>query len=670
MNKDMMNIDDFVKEKLNGHPHKDDAAAAWPKMKELLDKEKPERVAPFLFRWRKPMAFWGAAILLSALCVGGYELIQLRETENLEAPVSMGNTIKQSTTSKITYTKDSNPIPDQALIKDAEKNQSSTPKAQIENKHKDDIAHKPSNKPLPINTNTTNNPSENNNIASKHTKQDLGKENELTTKDHAKPKMLAAAAQTENEELSAKKITGSDPKNNDHQSLKQTEGEKPNTANNKDAQTAVKDLNLQHRKDEFVAHSAAHVGGKNKVKAESNNLKESNDKIASHSKNQHDAIAATISQDSIPATTIITKEKSSKGFPRKTYSQSDTIASGKVALQANPSNNTNAAQKGKQNIASNQTIPLEQNKKSNTAREKSKDELAAKAPNAPNNQANADEQKSTATAIKKEKSKAAKWLDKINLTQAAANAQRDLKNAQFYVGFSAGANLSLSKSNPFQGVQFGPTGELVLNKHWSLFGAVHYFNRSGGKKTINDSYAKEVAIDSTPKISGANWYYNVHTDSTNRYFNFSTLHSFELPITIRYAFNKFYVMTGINLAYYLGINIEEVAKPYSQTNQSFVQTNSTKPILKESKPTLTSSDFGSRMGIGYLLGAGYQITSTWQADLRLVQNFWDNAKGNGAQKISSDFYKLPSVQINIGYQLNRGKSKPTFGPTDKYYKNI
>ena len=32
MNKDMMNIDDFVKEKLNGHPHKDDAAAAWPKM--------------------------------------------------------------------------------------------------------------------------------------------------------------------------------------------------------------------------------------------------------------------------------------------------------------------------------------------------------------------------------------------------------------------------------------------------------------------------------------------------------------------------------------------------------------------------------------------------------------------------------------------------------------
>ncbi len=666
----MINIDDFVKEKLNGHPQKDDAAAAWPKMKELLDKEKPEKVAPFLLRWRKPMAFLGAAILLSVLCVGGYELIQLRETENFEAPISMGNTTKPATSSNIIKQKDSNPIPHQAFIKDTEKNQSSTPNAQVENKHKEDIDHKPSNKAIPINTNTTNSPSENNNIASTNTQQDLGKENELTTKDHAKTTMLATATHTENEELNAKKIRGSKQKNLAHQSQKQTDGDQPNTANNKGAQTAVKDLNLQHRKDEFVAHSAAHVGGKNKVKAEANSLKESNTKIAIPSKNQHDGITASSSQDSIPTTTIITKEKSSKGFPRKTYSQSDTIASGKVALQASPSNNINDARKDKQNIQPNQSIPSEQNKKANTAREKSKDEFAAKAQNTPNKQVNTDVQQSTATAIKKEKSKAAKWLDKLNLAQAAADAQHDLKNAQFYVGFSAGTNLSLSKSNPFQGVQFGPTGELVLNKHWSLFGAIHYFNRSGGKKTINDSYAKEIAIDSTPKISGANWYYNVHTDSTNRYFNFSTLHSFELPMSIRYAFNKFYVMTGINLAYYLGINVEEVAKAHSQINQSFVQTNSTKPILKESKPTLTSSDFGSRLGIGYVLGAGYQITTAWQADLRLVQNFWDNAKGNGAQKLSKDFYKLPSVQINIGYQLNRRKAKPTFGPTDKYYKNI
>jgi hypothetical protein len=666
MNKDMMNIDDFVREKLNGHPQKDDAAAAWPKMKELLDQEKPEKVAPFLFRWRKPMTFLGAAILLSALCVGGYELNQLRQTDKIQAPVAIENSANHSSQSIFTNNKNSNPSSNKAPNKDAEKNQSSTPNAQVENKHKEDIAHKPSNIAIQINTNTTNSPSENNNIASTNTKQDLGKENELTTKDHTKPKMLAAAAHAENEELNAKKITGSDPKNNDHQSLKETEGKKPNTANNTGAQTAVKDLNLQHRKDEFVTNSAAHVGKKNKVKAESSNsLKENNTQKASPSKIPNDAIAALISQDSIPTTTIITKEKSSKGFPRKTYSQSDTIANGKVALQANPSNNTNAAKKDKQNIASNQTIPLEQNKKTNTAREKSKDEFAAQAQNTPSKQANTVEQKNTATNLKKEKNKTGKLLEQLNLPQVAANAQRDLKNAQFYVGFSAGANQSLSKSNAFQGVQFGPSGELVLNKHWSLFGAIKYFNRSGGKKTINDSYAKEVAIDSTPKISGANWYYNVHTDSTNRYFNFSTLHSFELPMTIRYAFNKFYVMTGINLAYYLGINVEEVAKAHSQINQSFVQTNSTALILKESKPTLASSDFGSRLGLGYVLGAGYQITTSWQVDLRLVQNFWDNAKGNGAQKLSKDFYKLPSVQINIGYQLNRGKSKPTFGPTDK-----
>ena len=48
-------------------------------MKDLLDKEMPEKAAPFLFKWRKPVAIFGVALLVSALCVGGYELNALRE---------------------------------------------------------------------------------------------------------------------------------------------------------------------------------------------------------------------------------------------------------------------------------------------------------------------------------------------------------------------------------------------------------------------------------------------------------------------------------------------------------------------------------------------------------------------------------------------------------------
>ena len=55
----------------------------------------------------------------------------------------------------------------------------------------------------------------------------------------------------------------------------------------------------------------------------------------------------------------------------------------------------------------------------------------------------------------------------------------------------------------------------------------------------------------------------------------------------------------------------------------------------------------------------------WQVDARMVNTFWDNSKGDGAKTLSKDFYKLPSLQFTVGYQFNRGKTKPTFGPTDK-----
>lgn len=661
----MINIDDFVREKLNEHPQKDDSAAAWLKMKELLDKEKPEKVAPFFFRWRKPMALGAAAILLSALCVGGYELNKLRQAENIDAPISINNTNNHSSKNNIANHNDSNPTSNQALIKDAENAQQSTPNKHNNNTYQTNSASNADNRKSKIQNNIINSTSENQNTstASGYTSQQLGKKNnDVTT--NTNQTTFAANAHTGSENSNTKNNTGIDHKNNRKNGVNRTQSDNLNQLNSKSAITTVQKTVAQNSKNEFAVNSTT-VGAKNELKAESDKLKENNTSLAGNTKNNNEGNAVANSKDSIPTTTIITKEKSSKGFPRKTISHSDTIASGKVALPNTQSNNPNSIVKNTQTSESNQSTAQAQNKKTNTTREKRKDEFAGKTPNAATKQQNNVEQKNTVTLAKKEKSKAAKWFDNLNLPQAAADAKRDLKNAKFYAGFSAGANYSISNNNNFQGVQFGPTGELVFNKHWSLFGAIKYFNRSGGKKTVNDSYAKEIAND-TPSISGANWYYKVHTDSTNRFFNFSTLHSFELPITIRYAFNKFYVMTGINLAYYLGVNVEEVQKNYSPVNLHFVQTNSTKPILNESKPTLSATDFGSKFGMGYILGAGYQMSPSWQADIQVVNNFWDNSKGKGAQKLSKDFYKLPSLQITIGYQFNRGKSKPTFGPTDNH----
>jgi hypothetical protein len=181
---------------------------------------------------------------------------------------------------------------------------------------------------------------------------------------------------------------------------------------------------------------------------------------------------------------------------------------------------------------------------------------------------------------------------------------------------------------------------------------------------VDDSYIDQHTTSVYDSLNSKGYWYTITTDSTNHYFNFSTLHSFEMPITLRYAFNKFYLMTGINVAYYLGLNVEEISNPKGviSSNPTAYQISKS-PELTREQPKLNVTDFGTRYGIGYIFGAGYQINPSTQIDLRMVSTFWDNAKGNGAKQISKDFYRIPSVQINLNYQFNRGnKNRTSFGP--------
>jgi hypothetical protein len=230
-----------------------------------------------------------------------------------------------------------------------------------------------------------------------------------------------------------------------------------------------------------------------------------------------------------------------------------------------------------------------------------------------------------------------------------------------FAGATAGGNYSISATNNFTGIQFGLTGEVVFNKHLSLMTEIKYFNRSGNRKTVNDDFTGVSAfLDSS---IGGNNYFTLRTDSTHHFYNFSTLHSFEAPITLRYAIKKFYLMTGINLSYYLTVNAEEVTNNPITSNTSVVSTRST-PLYTVMNKQLDIQDFNSKFGIGYIWGLGYQITPAFQVDLRITKTFWDNSTTDGGKHLSKDFYQIPSVQLSLGYQFSRAKSKPTFGPTN------
>ncbi|MFA6149774.1 MAG: hypothetical protein WC716_00550 [Chitinophagaceae bacterium] len=676
MNKDMINIDDFVREKLGGHTEKEDPAA-WLRMKDLLDKEMPEKAAPFIFRLGKPMAFLGAALLIGALCVGGYKINALREkTSGTTATGTNTNSNNQNTVNKI-FNNNTTKAPVNTTL--------STEKHQAEN----DTNPIASRNNTDQNAQTTN---ANANRSDLNTNQ-IGNGNQVANSHRhlASGTTVANSTNHKSNKQSANRLNSG--------SVDNTDGSNENNAatgtnSSRDHSRSIASSN-GHKNDKSVRSNsvrqntfASNTGSVNKKTVGKDlNKNKSHTGISSDDNNSKNKVASDnadveintaskdTKKDSMSAITVITKQSTAKGFPKRKTMIKDTVNISKFELPSNTTANQNAdpintnitstMQPSKKDIK----LAANQSKKANKISSKQtaanqENILASKQASTKEQSQNMTSSKTETAKAKKGKGSLSKWVEGLNLPEAVASAKEDARNAQFYTGFAAGINYTPSgNGNNFQGVQFGPTGELVFNKHWSLFGAVKYFNRSGGKKTINDNFAKEVSNNVADSVKGANTYFTVLTDSTNRYFNFSTVHSFEMPISVRYAINKFYLMTGINLAYSLPVNVELVEKEYKSMNSRVVQTNTTsKPMLSESKSILTTADFGSRFGIGYLVGAGYQITPAWQTDLRMVNTFWDNAKGDGAKRLSKDFYRLPSIQITVGYQFNRGRSKATFGP--------
>lgn len=673
----MINIDDFVREKLGGQPEMEDPTA-WLRMKALLDKEMPEKAVPFYFRWGKPMAFLGAALLLAGLCVGGFEITKAIRAKNDGAEIantprkteitSSSSSVTNSTIANRNSPTTNNPtnITDseeskQELNTNISESHSATHKQVDLEEQKAERVDKKSHSAVASSSNSNSLSSKT--VISNSTSSSQIAENKIasnhgditTTAMNGKKKAAEIAIQSS---LSTNEKSGY--KENSKSNNKDLVADNRKKLNDKlyapDHNNAAIKKRITHANNPSVGdkiddkQSAAQLPKPSRTKENWASNAQSPKSVVSDKGN---------TKDSIPYTNIVQKSTLSKKFPRSITTLVDTQAKGKIALPEIAA--TDLKLDSKDAIVT-----------------KSQDLKSKEQPNSMNEYAASLNSKNTAE-LKKDssvssdaaplvlkdtkKSKKKSLWEMLNLPEATANAKKDLSNAKFYAGFSGGFNYSISKTNNFQGVQFGPTGELVFNKNWSLFGAIRYFNRSGGKKTINDSYSKEVSNGIIDSTKGANYFFTVLTDSSSRHFNFSTVHSFELPLTVRYTINKFYLMTGINLAYSLPVNVELVHKDYKNLNAHAISTNTTKPILKETAPVLSTSDFGSRFGLGYVFGAGYQISPSWQTDLRVVNTFWDNAKGSGANKLSKDFYKIPSVQISVGYQFNRSRVKPTYGPT-------
>jgi hypothetical protein len=668
MSKDMLNIDDFMRERLGSHSEKEDPNA-WLKMKALLDEEMPERAVPFYFRLRKPLAFIGAALLAGVLCVGGYRIHALRsgagapggseagpaeKTKGQAHPLAAHEELNSSPlepTTAATATANEKPV-----TGTMEAPHKSTSNASVANKKT--VGQAPGlsaaetalqSAPIPLPSETRNAP--------KSAPEASAPANEQ--------KAVASRSPRKTIWASAKAI----PTTNEHGSRKdklhsstvdagQTEPQisKGLAASSKSRRSLRKMLNSIATAPAKVQQPATDPTG-----------------VASESRENKKA-------DSIKAILTVNKPAHVDRNSRTVTYVTDTVSEQKVAVPETVSDKNVTAVN--QNLADqlpapgqqDQKVAAKENKKNNKQWAKkearhqkelfngaSPKDLAANK----NSEVAKNKENNTMAAVSAHRKNAiARFVENLHLDENAAEAKRTIGNADKYFGFSLGGNYSLSGSSDFRGIQFGPTGEVVFNKHWSFFTALRYFNRSGASRRIDDNYTEDVSSNVPDSIRGSNYYFKIFTDSTTRQFTFSTVQSLEMPLSVRYSIRNFYVMTGLNLVYTLPVNVELYQKNEGTQRSYVVPTNSTsKPIIENAGGNYDASSFKGRFGLGYILGAGYRFAPAWHADVQLVNTFWDNSKQGGAKDVSKNFFRVPSVQFSIGFQFNRGTKKPTFGPT-------
>jgi len=240
-------------------------------------------------------------------------------------------------------------------------------------------------------------------------------------------------------------------------------------------------------------------------------------------------------------------------------------------------------------------------------------------------------------------SQASKMSGSASTAEKLSSTFNDIKfhvaSAQFAAGLTAGINGTFFGPASFKGFQFGVTGNFIFGDNFSILTELKYFERINNNYTLNDNY-----YTYTPAGGGQ---YNKVLNSVP--YSFSTLHSLELPVSIRYCKSHFNFYVGGNIVYTFAINTAAGTSTPTTTLVSSPGNNS--------EPTIKQNDFDSKFGLGYLFGISYQVSPSVMLDFRNVQTLWNDASTPGAKTISNQLYKSPSLQVSIGYRFGGNKDK-------------
>lgn len=236
--------------------------------------------------------------------------------------------------------------------------------------------------------------------------------------------------------------------------------------------------------------------------------------------------------------------------------------------------------------------------------------------------------------------------DPRNFQDIVRDAKFNMAQIQFYPGITGGINTALFGAGGLSGFHLGMSSLFTFGEHWGATAELKFFQRFNSN-TFDDNYYR---FDSS--LIGGTVSYSRSIVEHN--FKFSSMQSLELPVSLRYNWGRFSALAGVNLAYNFRINAEQFDRQYDSTSIGIT------PFYNRtnSQPTVGINDFNARFTGGYLLGVNYQITPAVSFDLRMTQQVWNSLKGAGAEKVFNRLYSLPSFQFSVGYRFSKNPRFP------------
>ncbi len=644
MDKNMIHIDDFVRQRLGGG-EEPDRPGAWLSMRELLDKEMPVVVANS-YNWRRIVGYFTGLLLLTTAAVGGYKMVQNNKNNQL---VSGGsginyNTESSTTTSGAPQTPSSNNT--NTIVSAAE------------------IVAKPGTSSA-SNTST----SDNSNNTTDRTAHPA----------NHRPHRSASGVQS----ASANNVAAnSSSSGRDHQDLA------VQSTGHQDSQPSVADHNISTERNivhnnaaqnTFASAVGASVLGRRSQRSRgdissrpSSALQASVNSSMAAPKSVAAPANVRYTHDTIERLELVAR-RFYDATTQKIVMKIDTIPMGKVVVARvlpNKEDNTGVAvaKQDKDGLKLRQDKPVKGRSDAtaglNPARNNTRKGTDATiipasqtVPNASTATASASENSNLVSLSKfKVSSRHYAFWDADRIDAAINKFKFNLARVQMYPGLMAGINGSFFTPNSLGGFQVGLTSLFVLNDWWSLLTELKYLHRFNTGSTVRDDYTSVTngSVNFTTVGSQSYKEYWWTEENVDHYFNYEVIKTFEVPLALRYSWGRFYAQGGLNFVYSTKIDAKEVTHfkgNLTPRHDLRPATHDDEPFVKDDHALVKIEDFGSKFGTGYLLGAGFSFTPAVYLDFRLAQSFWNNAKTEGAKQISRDLLRTPSIQLSVGYRF-------------------